>query len=59
MLDQFDRLRKRNAFVEQYKKEKMFENGLEEFDDSRWVFISLFGELSPLMFASGLRLRVW
>ncbi|KAG5222428.1 gamma-tubulin [Salix suchowensis] len=30
MLDQFDRLRKRNAFMEQYKKEKMFENGLEE-----------------------------
>jgi len=23
MLDQFDRLRKRNAFLEQYKKEKM------------------------------------
>jgi len=37
MLDQFDRLRKRNAFLEQYKKEKMFENGLEEFDDARWV----------------------
>src|ERR1700742_605418 len=37
MLDQFDRLRKRNAFLEQYKKEKMFENGLEEFDDARLV----------------------
>ncbi|KAI0005856.1 gamma tubulin [Russula compacta] len=35
MLDQFDRLRKRNAFLEQYKKERMFENGLEEFDDAR------------------------
>ncbi|KAF8737130.1 hypothetical protein AX14_013408 [Amanita brunnescens Koide BX004] len=35
MLDQFDRLRRRNAFLEQYKKEKMFENGLEEFDDAR------------------------
>ncbi|EAU88379.2 tubulin gamma chain [Coprinopsis cinerea okayama7 len=35
MLDQFDRLRKRNAFIEQYKKEKMFANGLEEFDDAR------------------------
>ncbi|KAH9981474.1 gamma tubulin [Lactifluus volemus] len=35
MLDQFDRLKKRNAFLEQYKKEKMFENGLEEFDDAR------------------------
>ena len=37
LLDQFDRLRKRNAFLEQYKKEKMFENGLEEFDDARYV----------------------
>ena len=37
MLDQYDRLRKRNAFLEQYKKEDMFSNGLEEFDDSRWV----------------------
>ncbi|KAF8350884.1 gamma tubulin [Amanita rubescens] len=35
MLDQFDRLRRRNAFLEQYKKEKMFESGLEEFDDAR------------------------
>ena len=37
MLDQFDRLRKRNAFLEQYKKERMFENGLEEFDDARYA----------------------
>jgi hypothetical protein len=36
MLDQFDRLKKRNAFLEQYKKERMFENGLEEFDDARY-----------------------
>jgi tubulin gamma len=39
MLDQFDRLRKRNAFLEQYKKEKMFANGLEEFDDARYALI--------------------
>ncbi len=37
MLDQFDRLKKRNAFLEQYKKERIFENGLEEFDDARYV----------------------
>ena len=41
MIDQFDRLRKRNAFMEQYKKEKMFENGLEEFDDARYVPLQL------------------
>ncbi|KAF8508168.1 hypothetical protein JB92DRAFT_3121174 [Gautieria morchelliformis] len=33
MLDQYDRLRKLNAFLEQYE-EKMFENALEDFDDS-------------------------
>ena len=37
MLDQYDRLRKRSAFMEMYKKEKMFENGLEEFDVARYV----------------------
>lgn len=41
MIDQYDRLRKRNAFLEQYKKEDMFANGLEEFDDSRSVVAGL------------------
>jgi tubulin gamma len=35
LLDQYDKLRKRSAFLEQYKKEKNFE--LAEFDDARWV----------------------
>ncbi|KAH8829657.1 gamma tubulin [Flagelloscypha sp. PMI_526] len=35
MLDQFDKLKRRNAFLEQYKKERMFSDGLEEFDDAR------------------------
>ena len=37
MIDQFDRLRRRNAFMEQYKKEKIFENSLAEFDDARYI----------------------
>ena len=41
MIDQFDRLRRRNAFVEQYKKEKIFSDSLEEFDDARYVSIFL------------------
>jgi tubulin gamma len=41
MLDQFDKLRKKNAFLEQYKKERMFENNLDEFDDARFFFISV------------------
>jgi tubulin gamma len=37
MLDQYDRLKKRNAFMEMYKKEKMFEDSLEEFNVARYV----------------------
>ncbi|KAE9407095.1 tubulin nucleotide-binding domain-like protein [Gymnopus androsaceus JB14] len=37
-------LRRRNAFLEQYKKEKMFENGLEEFDDARATCEELLNE---------------
>lgn len=37
MVDQYDKLRKRNAFLEQYKKEKMFENSYDEFDDARYA----------------------
>ena len=42
--DQFDRLRKRNAFTDIYRREKMFEDGLEEFDDSRGVVQELINE---------------
>ncbi|KAJ3539236.1 hypothetical protein NMY22_g4827 [Coprinellus aureogranulatus] len=35
MNDQFDRLRSRKAFLDQYKREKIFENSLDEFDDAR------------------------
>jgi tubulin gamma len=31
MTEQFDKLIKRNAFMEQYKKEKMFKESNEEF----------------------------
>jgi hypothetical protein len=51
MLDQFDRLRKRNAFLEQYKKEKMFENGLEEFDDARYELSAVVISCSLLILA--------
>ncbi len=41
MLEQFDRLRRRNAFIEQYRKEKIFQDSLEEFDDARSVLTCL------------------
>lgn len=44
ILKQYDLLRKRGAYIEQYKKEDMFRNGLEEFDDSRNVVQELIEE---------------
>lgn len=34
-LQQFDRIRKRNAFLDQYRREPMFADNLSEFDSSR------------------------
>jgi len=35
LLKQYDRIRKRNAFLDNYRKEPMFRENLDEFDDSR------------------------
>ena len=35
LLKQFDRIRKRNAFLDNYRKEPMFSENLDEFDDAR------------------------
>ncbi len=34
-ISQYDKLRKRNAFLEQYRREPMFEENLDEFDSAR------------------------
>ncbi|CAL5871206.1 uncharacterized protein PFLUO_LOCUS5453 [Penicillium psychrofluorescens] len=44
IVQQYDRLRKRNAFLEQYKKEAPFSDGLGEFDEARAVVMDLIGE---------------
>lgn len=41
---QYDRLKNRNAFLEGYKKERMFRDGLEEFDDARECVVDLMNE---------------
>ena len=41
---QYDRLRKRNAFLEPYKREEPFRDGLGEFDEAREVVMDLIGE---------------
>lgn len=43
-LEQFDKLRKRNAFVDQYRKQDLFKDNLEEFDTARESLLSLIGE---------------
>jgi tubulin gamma len=45
-VEQYDRLRKKGAFIENYKQEAMFENGLEEFDDARFVPLLSFPSIS-------------
>ncbi|KAI9246774.1 tubulin gamma chain [Sporodiniella umbellata] len=42
--DQYDRLRKRNAFLEQYRRFSAFSDDLGEFDDSRNVVQDLIDE---------------
>ena len=44
IMAQYDLLRKRNAFVEQYKKEEPFRDGLGEFDEAREVVMGLVRE---------------
>lgn len=44
IVSQYDRLRKRNAFLEQYKKEAPFAEGLGEFDEARAVVMDLVAE---------------
>ncbi|KAG0124357.1 Tubulin/FtsZ, GTPase domain-containing protein [Tuber indicum] len=44
ILGQYDRLRKQNAFLEQYKKEPVFANDLGEFDEARATVADLITE---------------
>ncbi|RKP19841.1 tubulin-domain-containing protein [Rozella allomycis CSF55] len=42
--DQYDKLRKRNAFLENYRKQSQFADSLDEFDDSRQTVQQLLDE---------------
>ncbi|CAK78827.1 unnamed protein product (macronuclear) [Paramecium tetraurelia] len=44
ILKQYHKLRNRNAFLDQYKKEPMFKDSLDEFDESRECLESLISE---------------
>lgn len=44
VLSQYDKLRKREAFLEQFRKQAMFQNNLEELDISRDVIQNLVDE---------------
>lgn len=43
-LIQYDKLRKREAFLDQFKKEDMFKDNLDELDSSRGVVQDLVDE---------------
>jgi tubulin gamma len=43
-LDQYNQLRRRNAFLDNYRKSKMFSDGFEEFDSAQEVVQSLIEE---------------
>lgn len=43
-LQQYDKLRKREAFLEQFRKEEMFKDNLDELDVSREVVQDLVNE---------------
>jgi len=40
----YDAMRKRGAYIEQYRKESMFSESLEEFDNAREIVASLIAE---------------
>jgi tubulin gamma len=44
ILSQYDRLMKRQAFLEQYRKYPMFADGLAEFDEARAVVMECIQE---------------
>lgn len=44
IVQQYDRVRKRGAFLEQYKKESPFSDGLGEFDEAKSVVVDLVAE---------------
>lgn len=41
---QYDKMRKRNAYLDGYKKEALFADGLGEFDEARAVVMDLMAE---------------
>ena len=43
-LSQYDKLRRREAFMDQFKKKPMFQDDLTEFDESREVVQHLMDE---------------
>lgn len=43
-MQQYDKLRKREAFLEQFRKEEMFKDNLDELDVSREVVQDLVNE---------------
>ena len=39
IIKQYNKLRNRNAFVDNYRKEAMFKDTMDEFDDSKYFIV--------------------
>jgi tubulin gamma len=57
VVSQYDKLRKRNAFLENYKKEPIFEKDLHEFDDSKYSIFQV-GKWLKMLFLNIKLLKV-
>ncbi|ORX67988.1 tubulin gamma chain [Linderina pennispora] len=55
IVNQYSRLRKRNAFLDSYRREAMFADSLEEFDDARNTVVDLIKEYEECESESYLR----
>lgn len=44
LLSQYDRIKSRNAFLDNYRREPMFQDSLDEFDDARGTVVDLMEE---------------
>jgi hypothetical protein len=42
MIKQFNKLRDRNAYLQEFRKEEIFRDDLGELDDSRFPFLFVF-----------------
>ncbi|OTF82852.1 hypothetical protein BLA29_007834, partial [Euroglyphus maynei] len=59
IVSQYDKLRKRGAFLDRFKNEEIFSQNLEEFDNSRVVVQELIDEYNAASKSNYLELALY